>query len=196
MTSTLSKFIFLLSAISVLSTSHSCQACLINLFNYSGGEYPSFKWTWTHSEDAHSIEEWNDGSTNENFFNARFVFNIVRVSDGTELSWDVSNKYFTDGIRIVYITNYDGEFDNTGCAISNMKEGIWPYYDFDTLWAGGEHVIRNFEVTGASWSRLEGDTIANVMPIPEPLSFLLFATGLVGAIAQNRKIGGSKAEIS
>ncbi len=182
------KFIFgILSFILILSTSHNSQASLINLFNYAGGEYASFKWTWTHSEEDHSIEEWNDGSTNENFFNARFVFNIVRLLDGTELNWDTNNRYFTDGARTVYITDYNGEFDNTGGLIPNMKQGIWPYYDFDTLWAGGGHIIRTFTVTGASWSRLEGDTIADVELVPEPGSFLLFATGLGGVFIRKRR---------
>ena len=185
-------FLSLVLAVVILMSAAGPAQAYTNLFNYAGGEYPSFKWTWT-TVDGHSIEEWNDGSTEENFFDTRFVFNIVRLSDGTtELDWDVVNKYFTDGTDTVYITNYNGEFDNTDGLIPNMKLGIWPYYDFGTLWANGEHVTRNFEVTGSSWSRLEGDTIAHIEAVPEPSSWLLLGTGLIGLYEINRKKKKSK----
>ncbi len=166
----------------VMTSAGSAEADMINLFNYNGGEYPSFNWIWNQVGTNHSVEVWNDGLTAENFLNSRLVLNVVLLLDGTQLNWDVNNKYFSDGTRTVSLSSYDGEFDNTGGLIPNMRTGIWPYFDMGNLLAGGAHAAKNFDATGSFYLYLEGDTIADVQPVPEPSSLFLLSLGLIALL--------------
>ncbi|MCK9554392.1 PEP-CTERM sorting domain-containing protein [bacterium] len=168
----------LLVGAAIVMTAGPARADLVNLFNYNGGEYPSFNWIWNQAGTNHSVEVWNDGSTAENFLDSRLVLNVVLLLDGTQLNWDTTNKYFSDGARTVSLSSYDGEFDNTSGLIANMRTGIWPYFDMGDLLAGGAHAAKNFDATGSFYLYLEGDTIANVQPVPEPGSWFLLSAGL------------------
>jgi hypothetical protein len=153
----------------------------VNLYNDYNHQYPAFKWRWrARGRTQHTLTEWNTGTTNENFFDTRFVLNYVKYGRHV-YKWDTVHNYFLSGKKVLKITNYDGIFDNSEGVIPNMQLGKWPYYSYGTLYHTSNKVSRTFNVYG-KWSHLEGDTIADVRPVPEPQTFILLGIGLTGII--------------
>jgi hypothetical protein len=153
-----------------------------NLYNDPLNQYPSFNSTWdtTHyyPESEHTITIWNDGSTSEDFLDSIFVLNEVFYINF--LSWNDTNKYFTDGTYVIRLNSYDGLFDNSDGAIANMQVGIWPYFEVGNLYAAHDNEAVVTFITEGSYFYLEGDTLAHVTAVPEPMTIFLFLSGLAG----------------
>jgi len=158
----------------------------MNLYNDYDHQHSAFEWTWSvQSPTQHTLTEWNTGITNEDFFDTRFVLNYVTYA-GQTYSWDTVNNYFVSGTNTLTVTNYEGIFDNSQGIIPNMNVGKWPYYSYGTLYHTSNKVARTFNTYG-NWSHLEGDTIADVRPVPEPQTILLLGIGVAGLIFARAK---------
>jgi hypothetical protein len=179
-------FIQLCIVILILFVSYSHAAAdsveWTNLYNGPFTNYSSFKNHWlisyeNYPQETHTVTTWNDGTTNENFLDAIFVLNEVYVNN--YLSWDQANGYFTDGTDILYLGSYDGLFDNSEGRVANLNFGIWPYFDMGDLNASGNMESCTFTIDG-DYIYLEGDTLAHVTAVPEPMTIFLFLSGLAG----------------
>jgi len=183
-------FICLIILSSILSFNNFAEATeWTNLYkDVLTPNYPSFESIWnshpSSSNVTHVVVGMNNGSTNENFLDARFILNEVFVSN--YLPWDMDTYSFTDGIETVEIErgidSPDGFLDNSDGLMPNIRVGIWPYFEFgygDI--SAGEHATCIFKTRG-EYIYLEGDTIAHVTAVPEPATMFLFLSGLLSLI--------------
>jgi hypothetical protein len=156
-----------------------------NLYNSPGNNHPSFHAIWDVTNmgvniNAHTIYEWNDGLSNENFMDCRFVLNEVFAS--SYMTWDETNGYFTDGSSVIELSIYDGLFDNSDGSIPNMRVGIWPYLELGNMYATHDSDSQIIFYTLGNYLYLEGDTLSHVTAVPEPATIGLFLSGLLSLV--------------
>jgi hypothetical protein len=139
----------------------------------------------------HDITVGNDGSTDENFLNSIFVLNEIFAYDAYDfVTWNVQDERFEaqyngDQWDYIYISYYDGIFDNSDGSIDNLREGIWPYFDLGNINAQ-EEIILSYGSEG-NYFYMEGDTLAHVTPVPEPATIFIFLSGLLSLVGLKLK---------